>query len=99
MTPAQDALSVILYPLVFLAVGYGLWKWISWTPGQGTKVKRYKIVSGRRVRDYDAERELTERTRPPVTTRRTREQARKAREWRHLPPAQPRQDDAQHDET
>lgn len=36
----------------------------------GTKVRRYKIVSGRRVRDYAAESALTAATTPPRRRRR-----------------------------
>jgi hypothetical protein len=49
---------IIAIPIVIMiAVAW----FSSFQPGR--KVKRYKIVNGRRVRDYTAERDLTRRTR------------------------------------
>jgi hypothetical protein len=50
---------IVAVPIVILMIG-GFFA----TMGSGRKVRIYKIVSGRRVRDYDAERKLTRDTRP-----------------------------------
>ena len=51
----------ILYPLGFCALIGAVGWWFS--PKQGLKVRKYKVVDGYRVRDYQAEFELARRTR------------------------------------
>jgi hypothetical protein len=55
-------MSVVYFILAILIIAWAI-SMLAEGLAPGTKVRRYKIVNGRRVRDYKAEAELKRRTR------------------------------------